>query len=436
MIMPTIAQLKQQVDRIWYASFQTNLTDTLASQLRRHALAGVKAALETALVEELELHRQPYRQQFLPVQLQRSGSYTRCVLTTHGFIPDLHVPKLRALNRERTWQVLTRYQLSMPLLLDQALYLYTLGLSIRDLQEALYILFGHVLSREAVNRVTRAAQSPMEQWRTRQITDTPPILIVDGVWGQVLLPTGATWLDQSGHERREMRGVDQVILTVMGVWPDGHHQIIHYQLAAAEDTVAWSDLLAALIERGLEAAAVMMVVSDGSTGLPAALAAKLPTAHQQRCVVHKIRALERAFCYRDLPSNDPVTQEPLTYEAARRLRRQQLSTEAHAIFEAPTRAEALERLEHFRTNWGTLESEVVRLLTRNVDASLTFYQFGHSLHPLIRSTNLLERFFREFRTKSDEIGAFPNDLSCLVVFHLIVVRDDAKHDRGQTAKTG
>ena len=40
--------------------------------------------------------------------------------------------------------------------LDQALYLYTLGLSVRDLQEALYLLFGHVVSREAVNRVTRA----------------------------------------------------------------------------------------------------------------------------------------------------------------------------------------------------------------------------------------------------------------------------------------
>jgi hypothetical protein len=58
MIMPTIAQVKQQIDRIWYASFQTDLADTLASQLRRHALAGVKAALETALVEELEAHRQ------------------------------------------------------------------------------------------------------------------------------------------------------------------------------------------------------------------------------------------------------------------------------------------------------------------------------------------------------------------------------------------
>jgi len=434
--MPTIAQLKQQVDRIWVASFQTDLADTLAAHLRRHALAGVQAALETALIEELEAHRQRQCQSHLGVALQRSGSYTRRVLTSHGFIPDLHVPKLRAGNANRPWQVLKRYQLAMPLLLDQALYLYTLGLSLRDLQEALYVLFGHVLSREAVNRVTIAAQSPMETWRTRAITDTPPILIVDGVWGQVLFPSGATWTDQSGHERREMRAQDQVILTVMGVWPDGRHQIIHYQLAAAEDTAGWSDLLAALIARGLDASAVQLVVSDGSTGLPAALSTHLPHAKQQRCVVHKIRGLERAFCYRDLPTTDPVTQEPLTYEAARRLRRQQLSTDAHAIFEAPTRTQAEARLAQFRATWGTLESEVVRLLIKDVDACMTFYQCDHRLHPLIRSTNLLERFFREFRTKSDEIGAFPNDLSCLVVFHLIVIRDDAKHDRAQTAKTG
>ena len=48
-----------------------------------------------------------------------------------------------------------------------------------------------------------------------------------------------------------------------------------------------------------------------------------------------------------------------------------------------------------------------------------------------------ERYLtREFRTKADEIGAFPNELSCLTLFHLIVVRDHAKHDRGKGAQTG
>jgi transposase-like protein len=439
--MPTVAELKQQVDRIWFASFHTDLTNTLTEQLRQHALVGVQAALEAALYEEVAAYRGHLRAAAAatgrsPSACRASGHYRRRVLTTYGLIPDLRVPKLRALNASRPWQILRRYQLAMQPVLDLALYLYTLGLSIRDLQEALYLTFGHVLSREAVNRVTIAAQSPMAAWRQQPIVDTPPVLIVDGVWVQVLAPTGATWTDRSGHERQEMRGQERVVLAVMGVWDDGRHQILHYQGADTEDTAAWSALFADLKQRGLDPAAVRMVVSDGSSGLPTALTTELPATQQQRCVVHKVRGLERAFCYRDLPTTDPLTQEPLRFEAARQSRRQQVSTDAHTIFEAATRAEAEQRLATFRATWGTLEPEVVRKLALDIELSLTFYQFAPALHALIRSTNLLERFFREFRTKADEIGAFPNELTCLTLFHLIVVRDHAKHDRGKVAKTG
>lgn len=438
--MPTIAQMQQQVDRIWYESFHTLLADTLLVQLRQHALVGVRAALETALLEEVRAYQQTCRQSTAtllpPSAFHRAGTYVRRVLTSYGFIPDLRVPKLRSGNRDRSWHILARYQLAMPEVLDQALYLYTIGLSIRDLQEALYVFCGHVLSRDAINRVTIAAQSPMQSWRNRPLTDTPPILIVDGVWVQVLAPSGQTWIDQSGHERKEMRGQERVVLTVMGVWEDGRHEILHYEAAAAEDTEAWTNLFSALKRRGLDPASVRMVVSDGSSGLPAALAQELPRAQQQRCTVHKIRGLERQFCYRDLLRTDPTTQVPVSFEQARRLRREQVTTDAHAIFEAPSRAVAVERLAAFQATWRAVEPEVVRQLTQGIESSFTFYQFDGALHPLIRSTNLLERFFREFRTKSDEIGAFPNEVSCLVVFHVIVTRDHAKHDRGNTAQTG
>ncbi len=95
---------------------------------------------------------------------------------------------------------------------------------------------------------------------------------------------------------------------------------------------------------------------------------------------------------------------------ARKLRRQQLSTDAQALFEALSRAEALERLASFQTAWGPLELEVARMLTQDIELSLTCYQFDVAVHAHIRSTNLLERCFREFRTKADEMGAFPNEL--------------------------
>ncbi len=53
-------------------------------------------------------------------------------------IPELRVPKLRSDNRAREWQILKRYQRGLQSLLDMTLSLYVLGLSLRDLQEALY----------------------------------------------------------------------------------------------------------------------------------------------------------------------------------------------------------------------------------------------------------------------------------------------------------
>jgi len=62
------------------------------------------------------------------------------------------------------------------------------------------------------------------------------------------------------------------------------------------------------------------------------------------------------------------------------------------------------------------------------------YQVDKLLHRHIRTTNHLERLFREFRTKSDEIGAFPHETSCLTVFFLVIERDHAKYDRKSVAK--
>lgn len=428
--MTTIAKVKAQVERIWRQTCHSQLGSSLSEQLRQHALAGVTAALEAALREEVLA----YRAEHGSPEMRLSGCYTRQVLTSYGFIAALRQPKLRCGNRERPWQILTRYQCAMQSVLDQALYFYTLGLSLRDLQEALYISFGHVLSREAVNRVTRAAQAPMEAWHHEPIRQTPPVLIVDGVWVQVLVPTGENWQDRSGHERQQVRGEERVVLTVMGLWPDGRRQILDYQAAPAEDSASWKHLFSALIKRGLDPAQVQLVVSDGGTGLPSAIADCLVQAQQQRCVVHKVRGLERAFVYHELVSEQEAA-APLTPEEARRSRRQQVSEAAYAIFEAPSHNEALERWQDFQTAWGGAEPEVVRRLGIDFELCLNFYAFDQKLHHLIRSTNLLERFFREFRTKADEIGAFPNETSCLTVFHLIVLRDHAKHDRGPLAKT-
>ena len=91
--------------------------------------------------------------------------------------------------------------------------------------------------------------------------------------------------------------------------------------------------------------------------------------------------------------------------------------------------EAIDRLVAFVQIWQPVEPRAVSTFLKDIALTFSFYNFDESLYPLLRTTNALERLFREFRAKTDEIGAFSNEDSCLTLFFLVMQRDHAKHDR-------
>jgi Transposase, Mutator family len=80
---------------------------------------------------------------------RRSGYFKRVLDSEHGRIALLSVPKLRHSAGQRDWQILQRYQRGLEHLSNICLCLYVMGLSLRDLQEALYPFLGTVLSVNA-----------------------------------------------------------------------------------------------------------------------------------------------------------------------------------------------------------------------------------------------------------------------------------------------
>ncbi|UBF23999.1 transposase (plasmid) [Kovacikia minuta CCNUW1] len=425
----TIAQREQQIHRVKAVSFQPELDEALEQALREAVISAVKITLESALKEELKAELAKMGDD----RPRRSGYFQRRLDTQYGQVKDLRVPKLRERNPEREWQILQRYQRGLGNLLNWLCCLYVMGLSLRDLQEALYFLIGHVLSRSAVNQVTLQIQQHLDTRRLAPIGKTPAILIVDGVWVEIQYTREAFKLDRAGHLRQSRQAEERVILAVLAVWEDGSYEILHYEIASDEGEAEWEALFEHLIARGLQADAVKLVVSDGSLGLPKALKKTLPQAQQQRCITHKIRGIERYLSYEDLPKTDEQEQ-PLKREDAKRQRRFEIASEAYQIYNAETLEQARQRLEQFITKWETQEPKAIQVFQRDLELTLTFYQFAPNLHRHIRTTNHLERLFREFRTKSDEIGAFPHETSCLTVFFLVIERDHAKHDRKTVAK--
>lgn len=424
-----LAEREQQILRIKSASFQSELDEQLDLHLRNQVVAVVQTTIEAALVEEViadiaDLHPRP----------RRSGYFQRTLDTQYGRIDRLAVPKLRHSNKKRSWSILERYQRSLRGLLDFAAYLYIMGLSLRDLQEAFYFLLGNVISRTAINHVTLKVQERMELHQQAEITVTPPILIVDGVWVEIQYTLDEFKIDQAGHQRQRRQAQDRVILVAMAVWPNGSYHIFHYEVAAVEDELAWTTFFDHLIERGLNPQPVKLIVSDGSNGLLAAMAHCLPQAEQQRCITHKVRGMKPYLTYAQLPQTDESGQA-LTKTVAKQQRWQAIKQDAYDIFDAPTLTVAQERLDAFTVKWEPLEPKAVHAFCWGIKRTFTFYKFDKELFVHIRTTNHLERFFREFRNKADEIGAFPNETSCLTLFFLVMLRDHAKHDRLQVAKT-
>lgn len=425
----TIAEREQQILRVKSSSFQPELDEQLETTLRSAVLQTVKTTLEAALDEEVKAELSKMGAE----RPRRSGYFERGLDTQYGHLSGLRVPKLRQRNGEREWQILHRYQRGLGNLLNWLCCLYVMGLSLRDLQEALYFLVGHVLSRNAVNQVTLSVQNQLEQRRMAAIARTPKIVIVDGVWVEIQYTRAEFKEDRAGHLRQCREAEERVVLAALAVWEDGSYQMLHYEVAREEGEVEWRQFFEHLIERGLQAEAVELVVSDGSSGLPKALREMLPNAQQQRCITHKVRGLERYLSYAQLAEVD-ANGEELKNNEAKQQRRYEITSQAYKIYEAETYEQAQQHLQQFIAQWEFIEPKAVQVFQREIELTFTFYQFDRQLHRHIRTTNHLERLFREFRAKSDEIGAFPHETSCLTVFFLVIERDHAKHDRKSLAK--
>jgi len=422
---------KAQILRVQTQHPYPELNEALQEKLNTEVLGVTQSVLESALCEELQEHLN----QLTGERPRRSGYFTRVLDSEHGRIDSLSVPKLRYGNGERDWQILQRYQRGLGSLLNFCLCLYVMGLSLRDLQEALYPLLGAVLSVNAINRITEVAQQQMNQQRIAKITAAPIILLVDGVWVSIQYTTEETFEDQAGHLRTLRQAQNRVVLAAMAIYPDGTRQLLHYEIAQSESQAAWEVFFKHLQERGLPFDGVEVVVSDGTNGLPCVLKTWVPQAQHQLCITHKIRAMLRHLDYENLATQDPQGQT-LSPAEAKKLRYNEIKEDAYDIYKTDDWMEAIERLVTFVQTWQSVEPNAIRTFLKDIVLTFSFYDLQESLYPLVRTTNALERLFREFRNKSDEIGAFPNEDSCLTIFFLVLQRDHAKHDRlNSVAKT-
>jgi transposase-like protein len=422
--------LTAQIERIRATCFHHPVSHALTEQLEAQVRQVTRRVVDEALVKELDeqlgFGRYERTGQAKPPSQHRSGFYPRSLRTMWG-PTEVHVPKLRRGNKQRLWQVLERYERSFGPWFDLQLHLYRLGLSQRDLQEILHLGFGQVLSIKSVEHLSDVAHEDMEAFRQARLQDTPPAIIVDGVNLKILCPTDTYRINQRRQRRMVKRREERVLLAALGVWPDGRYQILYFEVVDKETKANWKQFFKRLKAKGLDTDELQLVVSDGRPGLHTAIRAVFPeSVKHQRCIFHKLKNLADNLSYEHL-SLDPDLPRREAIKQAKQTRARAILHDAAAIYPGLNIAAIEQRLVEFQQKWDSREPKAVRCFSNDFDLTLNYLRVPFPRKRLIRTTNLLERFFREFRTRTDEIGCFGSLAQTETLFYLILEREKAKH---------
>lgn len=303
---------------------------------------------------------------------RRNGSYPRHLLTELGDI-ELLVPRTR---RYAPIEVVRAYARRPEQVDRMILSCFVLGLSVRKVSEALLPILGRPISPATVSTVAKQLDAVVAAFHARPLRSRYTVLMLDGV--VLARRTGA------GAIRRP-------VLVALGLRPDGKKEIIDFRLAHSESAAEWERFLGDLIRRGLNLEGLEMVCIDGGSGLRAALPTALPGVPVQRCWAHKIRNV---------------------LAKVRRADQAAVKTGLHAILNARTLPLARSAARRFADKWQQDYPAAVACLRADLDELLTCWCYKSlDRRRAVRTTNAIERRFREVRRRTRPMGVFSDRTS-------------------------
>jgi putative transposase len=349
---------------------------TFQQYLRELARGAIRVVVEDVMREELDAligvgwgECSPKRKGY------RNGHYTRDLVTSSGRLEDIKVPR----DREGQFhtQVFERYQRYEPHIAEGLTQMFVAGTSTQKVGEVAQTLLGVAPSASTISRLNQSLTQQFEEWRQRPLQPHWRVLYLDGVHFSI---------------RHGDKADSTIILTALAVDLEGNKEVLALRACAEEDKEGWLSLLQDVRTRG--ATQFDLIVTDGHDGLLAAVAHLFSATPRQRCLLHKQRNVLNAIPRRE---------------------RAEVQAELVAIWQLPSKEEAIVQLQAFKAKYSKRYPEAVRSLAEEEEKTLTFYAFPVAMHRHIQTTNAIESLFSNVRQRTEQIDVFTTEDSCLTI---------------------
>ncbi len=362
-----------------------DITERATASIEDRVRDAIKGVLEQVMEEEMTAQLQAqHRERTERRRGERNGHYGRALTTAAGHIEQIRVPRAREM--PFLTEVFERYRRMTGSLEEAILEMYLQGVSTRKVEQITGKLSGQKISKDAVSRICARFEDVFAEWRERRLDSNRsyPYLYLDATYVK------ARWAGA-------VRSV--ALLVAVGVSDEGHREVLAVEAAPGERTETWRDLLQGLVERGLRG--VRLVISDDHESIKSAVQVEVPSAAWQRCAVH---------FQRNILSHVPQTES------------KEVAADLKQVFQAARRETAETLAIGFSERYGKRYPKAVASLARGLDEALTYTSFPSSHHRLIRTTNGIERVFREVKRRTRVVGVFPNERSAETLATAVLLR--------------
>lgn len=361
-MQPTQGNCTGKIKRLPIFEQERDLAKYLEVNFTESLKQMIKVTVKTMVREEMEEFRKGFEE-----KLYFNGTYGRNMISSFGRIDDIPVPRFRqtAQTGGFTPQTLSVFEQEREKFERLVTQMHLLGISQRKIKHLAHVCFGVPVSANKVGSIYKElVEKEAADINHHPLTDEYQYLLLDGLWE---VTKGYGWEDNKS-----------VILAALGVKPDGKRQVLGFVLARHEDRESWKELLLKLKSRGLLGKRLDLVISDDNPAAKNAVAQIYPGIKVQNCIVHKMRNV---------------------FGKASRKNKTALAEDLKSIFRAESRDEALEKTRNTVKKWYMVEPKAMESLRFNIGDCFTYFEFPREIWRRIRTTNILEREFREVRRR-------------------------------------
>jgi putative transposase len=378
--MEAVRELPQsKILQEWWQEVKENFWEQDA---KPQVLKLVKELMESTLKEELTLcvSRQPYQRSDKEI-IYRNGYYQRSLVTQFGTINGIKVPTLRYSSFKTS--VFRRYKRHQDIVEDLIEGIFLAGVSTRRVGEAISKLLDTKVSHGTVSNITKRLDSKVREFRQSPILDEYQYLFLDGITLKIRY-------NNSYHNRK--------VLVAYGITLFGERKFIGFIQAQGESSDAWESFINDLYRRGLIGKNLKLIVIDGSKGLRSALRLAYPLVPVQRCWAHKGRNVANY-----LPKRH----------------QEECTGKLKTIYDAKNRHAAIGAFKIWKKKWIKVSNRAVACIENDLEELLCVYSFPVDQRKKIRTTNIIERSFREVRRRTRVFSCFSNKESCDRIIYAI-----------------